>query len=70
MASIIGMFEQNNIEIDVPSPLEIYLDELSETEHKSFQEMGILRDLATQAAEWPLEVCLAGIHTQSNTYLS
>lgn len=53
-----GMFEQNNIAIDVPSPLELYLDKLNQTQHKSLQSMGIVRDLIAEAAECPLEVSI------------
>lgn len=53
-----GMFEQNNIGIDVPSPLELYLDNLDQTQHKSLQSMGVMRDLIAEAAECPLQVCV------------
>ncbi|GMH37389.1 hypothetical protein BSKO_05262 [Bryopsis sp. KO-2023] len=54
-ASVIGMFEQNNLTIDVPSPLELYLDDLDEGEHKTLHSLGIVKDLLSEAAEFPLE---------------
>ncbi|CAD7700336.1 unnamed protein product [Ostreobium quekettii] len=52
--SLIGMFEMNNLAIEVPSPLESYLEALDESPSTA-GSLGSLRDRIEEAAQHPGE---------------